>query len=84
MNFNFIELEKKYQNDAGFNAMVRCFKNLIEHHGFMPSEIREGLFFAQYAFEMGKAETIVKSEHEWEQIAKMREILKAEFARNYE
>lgn len=59
--------------------MVTCFRRLLDEYGFMPSEIREGLFYAQYTFEMFRAETQLKTQKQWEDIAKMRELLRATF-----
>lgn len=77
--FNFKKLENKYRNEAPFNTMVNVFRNLIEKHGFLPCEIREGLFYAQYTYEMHHAEMQIRTKEDWNQIAKMRDILKTEF-----
>lgn len=76
---NFQDLEKKYQTDLAFNKMVNCFLQMIEEHGFIPSEIREGLFFAQWKFEMNNVRQVIKTQEDWEKISEMREILKAKF-----
>jgi N-acetyl-beta-hexosaminidase len=77
--FDFKELEKRYQTDAPFNAMVRCFTSMIKEHGFTPSEIREGLFLAQYRFETQRAERVIRTEKEWEQFYAAKELLRQTF-----
>jgi len=78
--FNMKEMEEKYRNDSAFNAGVRCFRSMLEQHGFLPSEIREMLFFAQYMFETGRVEQIIRSKEEWEQYYEARELLKQSFS----
>lgn len=78
--FNFTKLEKKYMTDAAFNKMVRVFEQLLKEHGFLPSEIREGLFFAQYRFEANAAERVIRTDEEWRQLAEARELMKIKFA----
>lgn len=78
--FNFKELERKYQSDSPFNAMVRCFTSMIKEHGFQPSEIREGLFLAQYMFESNQVERVIRTEKEWEQFYAAKELLRSTFS----
>lgn len=77
--FNFKELEHRYKTDAAFNKMVNCFDQLISQHGFTPSEMREGLFYAQYVFEMNNARQVIRTQEDWKQLEEAREILKTKF-----
>ena len=78
--FNFKELDAKYKTDAAFNKGVNMFRNLLEQYGFLPSELREMAFIAQYTYEMSRVETVIKTEKEWDQIREMRELLKVKFS----
>jgi hypothetical protein len=82
--FNYPDLEKRYKTNAAFNKATNLFRQLIQEFGFMPSEIREALFLAQYMFEMDTVSQVVRSKAEWEQIAKLNEQLKATFVTQYE
>jgi hypothetical protein len=73
--FNFNELEKRYQNDAAFNKIVNLHRRLLEEFGFLPDEIRQAAFLAQYHFQTNQAEQIVRSEKEWEKMNAARLIL---------
>lgn len=66
--FNFGDLLNKYHNNSPFNKAVNLFRNLIEHHGFLPSELREAAFLAQYMYEMNHAEQMFRTDLEWEQL----------------
>lgn len=79
MSFNFKELENKYLKDPAFNKMVNLFTQLISEHGFQPSELREGIFFSQYIYQMNHAQQIVRSEKEWDEIREMQAILRHKF-----
>jgi len=57
--FDFNELQHKYRNEAPFNKMVNMFTALIKEHGFTPSEIREGLFYAQYTYEISEPQMLM-------------------------
>ena len=77
---DFQKLEERYLTDPAFNKATTVFRRLIEDHGFMPSELRESLFMAQYMFEMTRAERVIRSDEEWGQLSEAREILKTKFA----
>lgn len=77
--FDFKELERRYNTDPSFNKMVNCFDQLISQHGFTPSEIREGLFYAQYVFEMNNVRQVIRTQEEWLQLEEVREMLKTKF-----
>lgn len=77
MNFN--QLEKKYQTEAAFNKMVNIFHQLIEEYGFLPSEIREGLFLAQYKYETSHPMQVIHTENDWLKIEKARELMRMAF-----
>lgn len=77
--FNFKELEHRYKTDPIFNKLVNCFDQLLSQHGYLPSEIREGLFYAQYIFEINNARHIIRTAEEWKQLEEAREILKTKF-----
>ena len=69
--FNYKELNEKYMKDETFCTLVNVLRNLIEAHGFLPSEIREGLFYAQYTSEMQTAQREIGTEKQWEQFSKI-------------
>ncbi len=73
---DFNKLRERYQTEAAFNHAVNLFKQLIEKYGFLPSELREAAFLAQFMFETGHAERIIRTNEEWEQVEEMRKILK--------
>lgn len=73
------ELLNRYQSDASFNKMVNLFRQLIEEYGFFPQEIREGLFFAQYTYEMGRVQEVIRDEEDWEKIEMLRNAMKQNF-----
>lgn len=75
----FNKLEKKYKTDPYFNQMVNMFRNLIEEYGFLPSEIREGLFFAQYVYEMNRAREYIRKEEDWILIEEAQQLMKKNF-----
>lgn len=68
------ELQNKYQSDAGFNKMVNLFRQLIEEYQFQPSEIREGLFFAQYTYQMNHVTEIIRTIDDLEKIEQLRRL----------
>lgn len=70
--FNFKELEKRYTTDSTFNKATNLFRQLTEQYGFLPSELREAAFLAQYMFEMDTVERVVRTKEEWEQLAQLR------------
>jgi len=59
MSFNHSELTKRFQNDPHFNNAVKTIINMIELHGFTPSELREVLFFAHYCYEMDNPKKVM-------------------------
>lgn len=75
MSFNFKELERKYTSDAPFNKVVNLHRDLLERYGFMPSEIREAFFYAQYIYEMNRATEVIRTQDEWRKSEEARKIL---------
>lgn len=73
--FNFKELEERYRKDAPFNKIVNLHVQLLKEFGFLPSEIREAAFLAQYLFEVGRVETILKTQDEWNKIEVARKVM---------
>lgn len=76
----FNELEVRYRTDAPFNKMVNLFRQLIEEYGFVPSEIREGLFMATYMYEMSNPQMIIRTQKDLENIALARKLMQDTFA----
>ena len=79
MSLNFVELEKKYKSDAAFNKMVNLFSQLIEEYQFQPSELREGVFYAQWVFESNRAKEIIRTQEEWQKINDLHTLLREKF-----
>lgn len=73
---NFKELEKLYLTDTPFNKLVNLFTQLLAEHGFLPSEIREGMFLAQYQYEMNNPKMIIRTQEDWQKIYEAREMMK--------
>ncbi len=73
--FEFKKLNERYCSDAPFNKMTNLFRQLLEQHGFLPSEIREAMFLAQYNYEMGRVEQIIRTKEEWERLAEVRKLM---------
>lgn len=80
MSFDFERLNERYNRDPSFNAAVRVLRALIEQHGFVPCEIREALFFAQYTYEMSHAEKTFINDLEWSRLRDAKEIIKNNFS----
>ena len=80
---DFRQLERKYQTDAAFNQMVNLFHQLISEYQFMPSEIREAMFMAQYKFEMNSVRQVVQSQKQIEAIAVLCEQARHLFEANF-
>jgi hypothetical protein len=75
--FNFEQLEKRYRTDAAFNKVVNAHRQLIEQYGFLPDELRQAAFLAQYYYQINRVEEIIRSNEEWEQIAEARKLMQA-------
>lgn len=73
--FNYKKLEEKYATDAAFNKLVNLHRQAIEQFGFLPSEIREATFLAQYFYQLGHVEQIIRTEKEWKQVHEARAIM---------
>jgi len=61
----FKKLEEKYRSDAAFNKVVNLHIQLLESFGFLPSEIREAAFLAQYKYETQNAREVIRTRDEW-------------------
>lgn len=68
MTFDYENLRLRYRTDAAFNKMTNLFRQLVEEYGFMPSEIRQSLFLAQYEFEINNIKQHIRTEKEWQQL----------------
>lgn len=44
--------DRRYENDASFNHLVKALENLIEKLEMTPSEVREAAVFACFRVEM--------------------------------
>jgi len=73
---NFTHLENKYKSDARFNKIVNVFVDLLDEFEFLPSEIREALFFAQYRYEISKCKLHVRNEKDWRMLEQARILMK--------
>ncbi len=62
---DFKKLEEKYRSDAAFNKVVNLHIQLLESFGFLPSEIREAAFLAQYKYETQNAREIIRTQDDW-------------------
>lgn len=74
------ELIEQYNTDAAFNALVNLLRQAIEKHGFMPFEIREASFLAQWQYHQGYVEKVIRTDAEWEMLRIANEKLRSEFA----
>lgn len=72
---DFKRLEEKYLTDGPFNKVVNLHVQLLETFGFLPSEIREAAFLAQYKFETQNARQVIMSQKDWEKQEEARVIL---------
>lgn len=66
-------LMHKYRSDPKFHNLVYLLERMIREHGFMPSELREACFFAQYMYEMTHPKPIMVADQEWEEIQRRRD-----------
>lgn len=73
--FNFKELESRYRTDAAFNRLVNLHRRAIEEFGFLPDELRQAAFLAQYLYQVGTAEQVIRTNEEWEKVAEARAIM---------
>lgn len=83
MSFDYKELTKKYSHEAPFNKMTNLFRQLIEDYGFTPSEMRQGLFFAQYEFEMNNIKQCIRTNEEWQQLAYLHRDMQQKIVEDY-
>jgi prophage maintenance system killer protein len=81
--FDFNKLSKKYSTEAPFNKAVNLFRQLIEKYGFMPSELREAAFLAQYMYEMNHLELQIRSDEEWEAFYKLKAKIQSTIVADY-
>lgn len=81
--FEYKKLTKRYLEDAPFNKAVNLFRMLLEEYGFSPSEIREALFLAQYMYEMGHVEQIIRTEKEWKDLMDLKLKMQAMMVTDY-
>ena len=77
---NFTELEKKYRTEAAFNKITNLLRQAIEEFGFLPSELREALFLAQYMYEMNNPQQVIRTQEDWNKISAARELMKMHFS----
>lgn len=77
--FNYKNLRDRYMSDASFNKSVNLFRQLIEEYGFTPHEVREGLFLAQYMYEIDHVQKYVQTQVEMERAAQLLIDLKKNF-----
>lgn len=68
--FDFKKLEERYCTDAAFNKLVNVTQALLRDYGFMPSEIREAQFLAQYMFEMSRPQRVIMTLQEEDRFLK--------------
>lgn len=78
--FDFKRLDEKHSHDAAFNKAVNIFIQLIRDHGFMPSEIREAMFYAQYKYEMTQAQIYIRTDEERARFLEAVRVLRQDFA----
>jgi hypothetical protein len=79
MMFDYEKLNERYEKDGPFNRLVNVFKKAIEEFGFLPDELRQAAFLAQMHIQLYKAEKIIQSEKEWQNLEEARKILQKSF-----
>ena len=72
---NFQKLKDRYMNDPFFNKLVNVQMQLLKEFGFLPDEIREGFFLAQYMFQMDEAQEIIRTQDDHNKIYLARKIM---------
>lgn len=70
--FEFKKLRARYLEDAAFNQAVNLFRQLTEQYGFLPDELRQAAFLAQYMIQIDAPQEIIRTQEEWRQLAEMR------------
>lgn len=81
--FNYKQLESRYLQDGAFNKAVNLFRQLTEQYGFLPDELRQAAFLAQYMSQMGTVEQIVRTDEEWRQLAELRVKMQTMLIKDY-